>query len=143
MSFKLLESIYFIPPQIISKLLELPSSKLAHASPVEIFGTTDFSKKMEHLFQNVYKGGEEEYITKANLYWVYNLALHGKYNQAHDFFLAAISFDAISLLKPPIQLLYNRALIQLGIAAFRQGLIPEAHMHLADLMSRDKILKGN
>lgn len=44
-------------------------------------------------------------------------------------------------MKSVLQLHYNRALVQLGLAAFRQGLINEAHIHLADLMSRDKVYK--
>lgn len=89
----------------------------------------------------VYKSNEKETTIKACLYWIYNLALNGKYELAYETFLSSVSYEQISQMKSVLQLHYNRALVQLGLAAFRQGLINEAHIHLADLMSRDKVYK--
>ncbi|CAD8092142.1 unnamed protein product [Paramecium sonneborni] len=140
MSFKQLEAIYYIGPAVIQKLLELQTNKQA-ATPLQIFGNGDISSKIQSLVENILKYGDKETIVKATLYWVYNLALNGKYEQAHEIFISNISYDQISQMKTLIQLYYNRALVQLGFGAFRQGLINETHLHLADLLSRDKVLK--
>lgn len=64
---------------------------------------------------------------KALLYRVYHLGLHGNYYQAREILLTNLSYDIISTSKPIIQVYYNRALIQLGLAAFKMGLINETH----------------
>ncbi|CAK76776.1 unnamed protein product (macronuclear) [Paramecium tetraurelia] len=140
MSFKQLEAIYYIGPAVIQKLLELQTNKQA-ATPLQIFGNGDISSKIQSLVENILKYGDKETIVKATLYWVYNLALNGKYEQAHEIFISNISYEQVSQMKTLIQLYYNRALVQLGFGAFRQGLINETHIHLADLLSRDKVLK--
>ncbi|XP_050162132.1 eukaryotic translation initiation factor 3 subunit C-like protein, partial [Myiozetetes cayanensis] len=52
--------------------------------------------------------------------------------------------DNIQHADPPVQILYNRTMVQLGICAFRQGLIKDAHNALLDIQSsgRAKELLG-
>lgn len=39
----------------------------------------------------------------------------------------------------PLQILYNRAMVQMGLCAFRQGHIKDAHSALSDLTGSSKI----
>ncbi|CAF0819585.1 unnamed protein product [Adineta ricciae] len=72
------------------------------------------------------------YSNQAILCQIYHLALHDHYHQAHDLMLMSRLQDTIDSLDISIQILYNRTMIQLGLAAFRCGQIPEAHKILAD-----------
>ncbi len=47
--------------------------------------------------------------------------------------------EVASTLEPELQILYNRTLIQLGVAAFSLGLIQEALNALTDIISSGKI----
>ena len=38
-----------------------------------------------------------------------------------------------------VQILYNRAMVQLGMCAFRQGLILDAHNALVDIWSSTRV----
>lgn len=44
----------------------------------------------------VYKSNEKETTIKACLYWIYNLALNGKYELAYETFLSSVSYEQIS-----------------------------------------------
>lgn len=115
--------------------------------------------RMEHLYYKttlpqptllaslaspVYRWGDERLRSRATLWQVYNLALTDHYYEARDMLLmsrlaetvpALAQQQSTALSEPDIalQILYNRTLVQLGMAAFRAGLIPEAHNALAEL----------
>ncbi|XP_006896687.1 PREDICTED: eukaryotic translation initiation factor 3 subunit C-like [Elephantulus edwardii] len=71
-------------------------------------------------------------------------ALHSRWYQARDLMLMSHLQDNIQHADPPVQILYNRTMVQLGICAFRQGLTKDAHNALLDIQSsgRAKELLG-
>lgn len=46
--------------------------------------------------------------------------------------------DSIMHADVPTQIMYNRAMVQLGLCAFRQGLIKDAHNCLVDIQSGNR-----
>uniref|UniRef100_A0A9J7ZZF1 Eukaryotic translation initiation factor 3 subunit C n=1 Tax=Cyprinus carpio carpio TaxID=630221 RepID=A0A9J7ZZF1_CYPCA len=66
------------------------------------------------------------------------------YHHARDLMLMSHLQDNIQHADPPVQILYNRTMVQLGICAFRQGMIKDAHNALLDIQSsgRAKELLG-
>ncbi|KAK6183766.1 hypothetical protein SNE40_006370 [Patella caerulea] len=76
--------------------------------------------------------------TRAILCHIYHHALHNRWFQARDLMLMSHLQDNIGHSDIPTQLLYNRTLVQLGLCAFRQGNIRDAHNALVDIQSSNR-----
>ena len=63
-------------------------------------------------------------------YW---LALHDKYHQARDHLLMSHLSETIGSFDVSTQILFNRALVQIGMSAFRLGLIYDAQTTLQEI----------
>ncbi|XP_066065232.1 eukaryotic translation initiation factor 3 subunit C-like [Chamaea fasciata] len=105
----------------------------------------DSEALMERLCRFVYAKDRTDRIrTCAILCHIYHHALHSRWYRARDLMLMSHLQDNIQHADPPVQILYNRTMVQLGICAFRQGLIKDAHNALLDIQSsgRAKELLG-
>lgn len=71
--------------------------------------------------------------TQAILSHIYHLALHDNYFEARDLMLMSHLQGNIGKADIPVQVMYNRALVQLGLCAFRKGFITDAHAALLDI----------
>lgn len=83
----------------------------------------------------IYQNGSERQKVRALLCHVYWLAIHGAYEKARDLMLQSHIQDALHVLDISTQVLYNRALVQVGLAAFRQGYLKETYFALQELCS--------
>ncbi|KAK4538678.1 hypothetical protein CDCA_CDCA19G4703 [Cyanidium caldarium] len=92
-------------------------------------------ERFEALTVLVYRYGEERVKAETTLAHVYHLAVEDRFHEARDLLLMSHLQDNIAHSDAPLQVLYNRALAQLGLAAFRAGMVTEAHQCLADLCS--------
>lgn len=88
---------------------------------------------VEELSHYIFKHGDERSKTRALLCSVFHHALHDRYYRARDMFLISHIQDVIDKADTKTQILYNRALVVLGLSAFRQGLIAKAHDCLAGI----------
>ncbi|XP_054043728.1 eukaryotic translation initiation factor 3 subunit C-like [Rissa tridactyla] len=105
----------------------------------------DSAALMERLCKFVYAKDRTDRIrTCAILCHIYHHALHSRWYAARDLMLMSHLQDNIQHADPPVQILYNRTMVQLGICAFREGLIKDAHNALLDIQSsgRAKELLG-
>ena len=71
--------------------------------------------------------------TKAMLCHIYHNALHDRWFEARDLILMSHLQESIDNSDVPLQILYNRAMVQVGLCAFRVGNIKEAHSALLDI----------
>lgn len=97
---------------------------------------------IDRLCKYIYTHDESERIRKlAILCQVYNYALHDCWFEARDLMIMSSLPSTILSYKSDIQLqiLYNRALVQLGLCAFRHGHIYEAHSSLLDILLKGRV----
>jgi translation initiation factor 3 subunit C len=86
---------------------------------------------IESLCQFIFNNGDERTKTRALLCSVFYHALHDRYYRARDLFLISHIQDTIDKADTKTQILYNRALVTMGLSAFRMGLFQKAHDCLA------------
>lgn len=70
---------------------------------------------------------------RAMLCQIYFLALHDQYYKARDMMLMSHLQDTISAFDVQSQILFNRTLVQVGLCAFRAGLVYEAQNTLQEI----------
>ncbi|WVR08286.1 eukaryotic translation initiation factor 3 subunit C [Kwoniella sp. DSM 27419] len=88
----------------------------------------------------VYIYGSDAPVLRARaiLFHIFNHAMHGRFHQARDLLLMSHLQDTIQHADVTTQILYNRAIMQLGLAAFRQGYIPECQTILGEMFSTQR-----
>ncbi|OCF43476.1 eukaryotic translation initiation factor 3 subunit C [Kwoniella heveanensis CBS 569] len=88
----------------------------------------------------VYIYGSDAPVLRARaiLFHIFNHAMHGRYHQARDLLLMSHLQDTIQHADVTTQILYNRAIMQLGLAAFRLGFIPECQTILGEMFSTQR-----
>lgn len=89
---------------------------------------------MNKLCKYIYaKDTTQRATTQAILSHIYHHALHDNYFEARDLMLMSHLQGNIGKADIPLQVMYNRALVQLGLCAFRKGFIADAHAALLDI----------
>lgn len=83
--------------------------------------------RLEELSGFIFAHGDERSKTRALLCTVHHNALHDEFYKARDLFLISHVQDFIDKADVKTQILYNRAVVTLGLCAFRQGLFQKAH----------------
>jgi translation initiation factor 3 subunit C len=80
---------------------------------------------LDEICTFIYNNDDTDRIRlRAILMRVYHLALHNEWYAARDLMLMSKTQETIHLADPSTQVLYNRAMVQLGIGAFRAGMLP-------------------
>ncbi|XP_077532872.1 eukaryotic translation initiation factor 3 subunit c isoform X2 [Haemaphysalis longicornis] len=103
------------------------------AAPTQALNSLE---QMEQLCKFIYaKDSTDRIRTQAILCHIYHHALHDNWYQARDLMLMSHLQESIQHADVPTQIMYNRALVQLGLCAFRHGNIRDAHNALLDIQS--------
>lgn len=87
----------------------------------------------------LYQQANTVFRTKAMLSHVYHYALNDYYFKARDMFLMSHLQSSIHTADPTVQVLFNRALVQVGLCAFRLGLISESQQSLQEICSSPRL----
>ncbi|EGS17777.1 eukaryotic translation initiation factor 3 subunit-like protein [Thermochaetoides thermophila DSM 1495] len=131
-----LEHVYFKPAQVVKILEENSWKRVAgeiNSSITPRSLSADPSKLIQVLCSYLFDNSEGIIRARAMLCQIYFLALHDEYYKARDMMLTSHLQENITNFDIATQILYNRTLVQVGLCAFRKGLIYDAQNTLQDI----------
>ncbi|ORY35012.1 putative eukaryotic translation initiation factor subunit [Naematelia encephala] len=135
-----LEHIYAKPDVVINHFEDAVGKTASGLqSQVTPFGVTRDASALVHLLcVFIYQSEAPLLRARAILAHIFSHASHGRYHQARDLLLMSHLQDTVQHADVITQILYNRAVMQLGLAAFRQGYIAECQTILAEMFSTQR-----
>ncbi|KAI1170142.1 eukaryotic translation initiation factor 3 subunit 8 N-terminus-domain-containing protein [Nemania sp. FL0916] len=131
-----LEHVYFKPAQVVKILEEnawkpVPTSVESVITPRD--SIADASQLLNVLCNYLFINSEGIIRARAMLCQIYFLALHDEYYKARDMMLMSHLQETINSFDVQTQILYNRTLVQVGLCAFRKGLVYDAQNTLQEI----------
>jgi translation initiation factor 3 subunit C len=133
-----LEHIYSKPDAVVSALeSSLASSEITPS--VILASSANTSSLIHSLCVHLYKADNSLLRTRAMLSHIYHHALHNDFYTARDMLLMSHLQESIHSADVATQILYNRTVVQLGLCAFRCGLIKEAQATLQDIFTTQRV----
>lgn len=110
---------------------ELPASVDSSITPKA--KSTDALELVNIISNYLFTNSEGYHRARAMLCHIYFQALHDDYYKARDMMLMSHLQDSISTFNVATQILYNRTLVQVGLCAFRAGLVYDAQNTLQEI----------
>ena len=93
---------------------------------------------IQALALQIYRDGDERAKTRTMLCHIFHHALHGRFYAARDMLLMSHLQDSIQHTDIITQILFNRAMVQLGLCAFCMGLMKEAQACISEISNAGK-----
>lgn len=141
-ALKVNEHMHYKPDAIATKMWdvlrkELPAEMCAGLPGDNLAPTAFIETLTRYVFK--YSASQREKI-RALLHVAYSKSLHDDYYQARDLMHTPNIQELAMQTDVSTQILYNRNLVQLGLCAFRNGLIQDAHACLSQICPKHKEL---
>ncbi|KAG8903686.1 Translation initiation factor 3 subunit c, partial [Tulasnella sp. 408] len=137
------EHIYSKPDAVVQALENGAVPALANlklSATIPTLASCESTKNLIHtLCVKLYNTDNSFLRTRAILCHIYHYAFHNEFYTARDMLFMSRLGDSIHNADVGTQVLYNRAVVQLGLCAFRIGLIKEAHSALHDIFATQRV----
>ncbi|KAJ3753601.1 eukaryotic translation initiation factor 3 subunit 8 N-terminus-domain-containing protein [Lentinula raphanica] len=133
-----LEHIYSKPDAVVQALES--STESADIKPSITLASKGSTTGLIHsLCVHLYRTGNSLHRTRAMLSHIYHYALINDFHTARDMLLMSHLQESIHSADVATQILYNRTVVQLGLSAFRSGMIKEAQSTLLDIFTTQRV----
>ncbi|KAH9935443.1 eukaryotic translation initiation factor 3 subunit 8 [Fomitopsis serialis] len=133
-----LEHIYSKPDAVVHALEStVAASDIKPSIVLDAEGET--STLIHSLCIHLYKSSNSLLRTRAMLCHIYHYGLHNDFHTARDMLLMSHLQESVYSADVATQILYNRTVVQLGLGAFRCGLIKEAQATLQDIFATQRV----
>ncbi|KII92289.1 hypothetical protein PLICRDRAFT_133788 [Plicaturopsis crispa FD-325 SS-3] len=133
-----LDHIYSKPDPVVQALESATASvDIKPAIALDTHGST--TALIHALCVYLYKSGNSLLRTRAMLSHIYHHALHNDFHTARDMMLMSHLQESVHSADVATQILYNRTVVQLGLCAFRCGLIKESQATLLDIFTTQRV----
>ncbi|CAK5281476.1 unnamed protein product [Mycena citricolor] len=134
-----LEHIYSKPDPVVQVLETAVDTSALKPSTMRLSLLGATSSLIHDLCVHLYKFGNSLLRTRAMLSHIYHYALHNDFHTARDMLLMSHLQETIHSADVGTQILYNRTIVQLGLCAFRCGLIKEAQATLQEISTTQRV----
>ncbi|KAF9111228.1 Translation initiation factor 3 subunit c [Mortierella sp. AM989] len=131
-----LEHLYFKPETVIAAVENAATGLLP---PSIAKPNQDPSSLIHDMCVYLYKNASSLLRTRAMLCHIYHHALHNRFFVARDMILMSHLQETIHQADVTTQILHNRVMVQLGLCAFREGMIKEAQSCLQDISGTGRV----
>ncbi|KAH9958163.1 eukaryotic translation initiation factor 3 subunit 8 [Lactifluus volemus] len=133
-----LEHIYSKPDTVLTAL-ESAVATSNIPTKLSLASQSTPSALIHALCAHLYKSRNSVLRTRAMLSHIFHHALHNDFHTARDMLLMSHLQETVYSMDVGTQILYNRAVVQLGLCAFRSGLIKEAQSTLQDIFATQRV----
>jgi len=133
-----LEHIYSKPDAVV-QALEATALSSDIKPKIALSAQTTTSALIHAICVHLYKAGNSLLRTRAMLSHIYHHALHNDFHTARDMLLMSHLQESIHSADVATQILYNRTVVQLGLCAFRCGLIKESQATLQEIFTTQRV----
>jgi translation initiation factor 3 subunit C len=130
---------HYFQPSIVVQALESAAPGLVSEDAKSKQSKVNPSELVHQLCAQLYQSGNSLLRTRSMLWHIYHHALYNNFHAARDMLLMSHLQENIHAADVPTQILFNRAIVQLGLCAFRSGLIKEAQSILLEIFSTQRV----
>ncbi|EJD37994.1 eukaryotic translation initiation factor 3 domain-containing protein [Auricularia subglabra TFB-10046 SS5] len=129
----------YAKPDAVTQALEQGIASAAFVPNLTLAGAGSPTALIHALCVFLYQTDDMLLRTRAMLSHIYHYAQQDKFHTARDMLLMSHLQDSIHNADVGTQILYNRAIVQLGLAAFRSGMIREAQAILQEIFTTQRV----